>query len=478
LVSARSGPKFWAVYLSPPAGSCDRSADLQWTNVETANGQTAAVEASISKILKIYTSPKRKQALERRKTIPWIWPAALALFVLAGLTGSLLRYGQLQGLPTGLYLVNVRHAHSHLMYFGWATPALMGVIAAWLPRLIGRPISRRFQWAMGATMIAALLAYVPFLLFGYQSAEIGGSRLPISVLAATLNVLAWYVYAFLYFKATWGVTRVRPLRFWDAALIFIILASFGAWGVAVVTRLGVEDPFWSVAMTHLFLDLFSEGWFVLATLGLVYAAHQPASEKAARWGEQLIVIGLPVLFLLAMPVNLVPGGLRAIAGIGGLLVGTGLLLSVGALWSNISAGVAGWRVPLALLALKAVIGLGMVLPVTARWAQQNGLRIFYLHALLLGFITLGLVVAAREMWGKAAVVGQRWLVAAVLILLLFLLPLTGIWPVALSGRWALQAAVVISFGPVLVVASMLLRVLFGGRQQVTQKPESAGHPGE
>jgi hypothetical protein len=411
---------------------------------------------------------------EERIKIPWIWPTALSLFVLAGLTGSLLRYGQLRGLPTGLYLVNVRHAHSHLMYFGWATPALMGLIAAWLPRLSGRPLSRRFQWAMGATVIVALLAYTPFLLFGYQLAEIGDSRLPISVIAATLNVLAWYVYAFLYYKATRGVERVRPLRFWDAALIFMILASFGAWGVAVVSRLGVEDPFWSTAMTHLFLDIFSEGWFVLATLGLVYASYRAASESVARWGEQLIVIGLPVLFLLAMPINLVPGGLRVIAGIGGLLVGAGLLLTIVALWPSVSAGFNGWRTPLALLALKAVIGLGMILPATARWAQQNSLRIFYLHALLLGFITLGLVVAARDVWGRAAVPGQRWLVAAILILLLSLLPMTGIWPAAWGGVWALQVAALVSLGPVLVVAVMVARLLFGRRAQGAPVGDDAG----
>ena len=187
----------------------------------------------------------------------------------------------------------------------------------------------------------------------------------------------------------------------------------------------------------------------------------------------MIVIGLPVLFLLAMPVNLVPAGLRAIAGIGGLLVGAGLLLTISALWPTVSAGVGGWRIPLALLALKAVIGLGMILPVTASWAQQNSLRIFYLHALLLGFITLGLVVAAREMWGRTAVPGQRWLVVAILILLLSLLPMTGIWPAAWSGSWALQIAALVSLGPVLVVAVMVLRLLFGRREQGTSLPEIA-----
>ena len=401
---------------------------------------------------------------ETNKKLPWIWLAALGCFVIAGSTGSLLRFGLLSGLPAGLHLINVRHAHSHLMYFGWVTPALMALIVAWLPRLTGRKLSPRFQWVMGATIMFALLAYVMFIQYGYQSAELDGRSLPLSVFAATFNVLAWYAYAFLYYRATRGVSRSRPLRFWDAALIFMVLASFGAWGVAVVSRLGITDPFWSQAMTHLFLDLFSEGWFVLAALGLIYAVHPARSERAAHWGEQLIVIGLPVLFLLALPVNLVPAGLRAIAGVGGLLVAAGLLLTVAALWPAVPGSWTGWRAPLALLALKALLGLGMVLPVTARWAQQNGLRIFYLHVLLLGFVTLGLVVAAREVWGRAAVPGQRWLVVTVLLLLSSLVPMTGLWPAAWSGRWALQVAAWVSLGPVIVVTAMLIALLVRERK--------------
>jgi len=396
--------------------------------------------------------------------IPWIWMAALTCFVIAGSTGSLYRFGLINGLPAGWGLVNVRHAHSHLMYFGWATPALMALIVTWLPQVTGRSISRRFQWVMSATIVVALLAYVMFFQYGYQVAEFGDRRIPISVLMATLNVLAWYAFAFLYFRSTWGARRTRSLRFWDASLIFLLLASMGAWGVAVVSRLQVEDPFWIQAMTHLFLDLFSEGWFVLAALGLVYAMHPLAlakrsQEKAAHWGEQLIVIGLPVTFLLAIPVSQVPGGLRVVAALGGLLVAAGVLLSVGALWPAVPRGLTGWRAPLALLTLKVLVGLGTLLPVTARWGQQNSLRILYLHLLLLGFITLGLFVAAREAWGRQAVPGHRWLVLAVLALLLSLLPLTGLWPTAWRGLWALQLAAWVSLWPLLVVAGMLVMLL-------------------
>lgn len=47
-----------------------------------------------------------------------IWKAALVGFIIAGATGSLMRFGMIHGYPAGLQFVNVRHAHSHLMYFG------------------------------------------------------------------------------------------------------------------------------------------------------------------------------------------------------------------------------------------------------------------------------------------------------------------------------------------------------------------------
>lgn len=406
----------------------------------------------------------------------WLWQAALGCFVLAGATGSLLRFGLLYGLPWGLNLVNVRHAHSHLMYFGWVTPAVMALMLAWLPEITGRPISGRFRWVALATVSAALLSYPLFLMYGYQAAEMGDSRVPLSVLAATLNVLAWYAFMLLYFRATRGVPRYRPLRFWDAALVFQALASLGAWGVAIVSRLNIEDPFWSFAMTHLFLDLFSEGWFVLAVLGLVCTAIPGEPGRSLRWGEQLVIMGMPVVFLLALPVNSVPAGLRLVASIGGLMVGVGLLACIWALWPATNRGWTGWRLPLALLALKALLGLGIAIPAVAIWGQQNGLRIFYLHVLLLGFVTLGLLVAAREAWGAVAAPAQKWLIAAVLALLVTLVPLTGFWPASWSGRWRLELAAWVSLAPVVAATIMFLGVIWHHRRLPSDRP--AGAPQE
>lgn len=397
-----------------------------------------------------------------------LWLAALAVFVLAGATGAFLRFGTIYGMG-GLQFSNVRHAHSHLMYFGWVTPALMAVIAAWLPRMSERPLSGTFRRTIVATIILGLVAYLPFLFFGYRSATIASAELPLSVMAAGLNVVAWYVFTWQYRRETRSLPRVRPLQLWDAALIFLLAATLGAAGLPVVTFLGVQDPFWSTAFAHIFLDLFAEGWFVLAILGVAYAAAGPA-VAAHPWvgrSTDLIILGLPLIFLLGMPTYLVPTPVRWLAGAGGALVAIGLLGHARVLWQ---AGARQWRAPLAFLVLKALGLFAVAIPYSARWAELNRLRVPYLHWLLLGFVTLSLFAAAQDLWSEEAVPGRRAMTVAVVILVLSLIPLTGIWPGSWSGRWVLHFAAWAALGPVLVAIGVLARQWLGpgvstGREQ-------------
>lgn len=406
-------------------------------------------------------------------TLHRLWLGALALFVLAGATGALLRFSIFAGFPWGLQFSNVRHAHSHLMYFGWVTPALMALIAAYLPQLTQRPLSSRFQPVILLTLLAALLSYGPFLLYGYRSVALfGGAALPLSVMASALNMLLWYAFAYLYWRQTRGAARYFPLRLWDAALIFLGLASLGAWGLPLLSRLPAADPTWSLALTRLFLDTFADGWFVLAALGLLYAAHPAAAMgKWARRGHDWMIIGLPVIFLLGMPTHLLPLPLRLIGSGGGLLVGAGLLGHLWTLWPQ----AARWRIPLAFLGLKAVTQLILIVPTAARWAEGAGLRIPYLHWLLLGFISLALILAAERIWGETAVFGRRYFTAAVLLLLLTLMPLTSLWPAFLRGRWTLYAAAWAALAPVVVALGMLAgswRAARGGHSLLTQMRRS------
>jgi hypothetical protein len=378
-----------------------------------------------------------------------LWLIALAIFVLAGSTGAFMRFGVIYGMA-GFDYVNVRHAHSHLMYFGWVTPGLMALIAAHLPRLTGKPVSPRFGRVILSTAILGLVAYVPFLLYGYRSAELGQARLPLSVMAAFLNVLAWYAFAGVYRREIKGVPLTRTLWLWNAAVVFLLLATLGALGLPLMMLSGVDNPLWSLALTHIFLDLFSEGWIVLTGFGLAYAVFPSAARHPwARISGDLLVAGLPVVFLLYIPMHLIPPAVRWIGSIGGLLVVAGTLGNLAALWPAVSPG---WRVPLSFLALKSLAQIGLLLPAVGQWAEVARMRIPYMHWMLLGFATLVLICAAENFWGMR---GRRWMSVAVIVLSATLMPLTGLWPPGWGGLWALHVAAWAALGPVVVAIGML-----------------------
>ena len=393
----------------------------------------------------------------------WAWRGALGFFVLAALTGAFFRFAVASGATYGLDLGHVRHAHSHTMYFGWVTPALMALLAWWLPRL-GAAKVRGAGAAIGAAFATALVAYPPFLLWGYTRAPIGADGFPVSVIASGLNVFAWYAFVYVYARARrYGPRGAEslPVRLFDLALWFLVLATLGAWGLPAMQVFDVENPALMAALTHVFLDLFSEGWFVLGVLGLVAAEvsrRGPVERKrldgtAATWGVRLMVAGLPFTFALAMAPSLVPPLFETLAHAGGALVAAGTLLVVAALWRG-ARGVL-WRFALGALAVKALAeGAFSALP-GMEWAAHPAFRVLYLHVMLLGFVSVGLVAAARTAWGRTATAGRRAFALAVAGLLASLVPLTPLWPAAWGGRWVYVLAALLALGPALVALRML-----------------------
>jgi hypothetical protein len=365
----------------------------------------------------------------------------------------------------------VRHAHSHLMYFAWATPALMLLIAARLPGQTGRSAGRGFAWTAGAAILLGLLSYPPFLLAGYGRLAVAGRELPLSGMLSGVQMLPWLAFALLYLRARRGVHGGQPLRLWDLALAFQLLAVGGAALRSALGISGVRDPFWTTAAVHLFLDLFSDGWFVLALLGLLYAAYPAPASPAATWGTRLLAGGVPLLFALKMPPALVPGWLRLLGSFGGLLVSAGLGLHLAMLWPRLPSR---WRLPLAFLGLVAAGTAGLVLPPIAAWAQTAGLRVSFLHWQLLGFVSLALLLLAGEARLTEAAAGWRAMASAVVLMVASLLPLTGLWPAAWVGRWALVLAAWAALAPVLAALIIVVQSVIALRRWLpADAPEGA-----
>lgn len=391
-----------------------------------------------------------------------VWWGALALFVVAAVTGALFRFGVAYGPIGDLSLTNIRHAHSHLIYFGWGTPALMALIWHHLPPRTTAPYRTAFFWVVGGTFGAAVIAYPLFLLFGYAPVLIGPVRMPIAVLGAALNIVGWYGFIALYAVATRSLPRTPALQLWDMACTLLMLATLGAWGLSLLKPLGVSNPLLASALTHVFLDLFSEGWFIVGLLGVAVAIIQPSRSTEHSWAFYAIGAGLPFTFLLALPISALPVTLRLLGRGAGLLVGLGLLVVTGRLLYTLLRLVPSrqWMLPLGFLSLKASVQVANSILPGAWWATDAGLRILYLHLMLLGFFSLGLVAAARSTWGPGAAPQTGSFRGAVLLLLATLLPLTAWWPAAYTGPWTHIAAAWTSLLPGLAAAWMLARALY------------------
>ena len=391
----------------------------------------------------------------------WIWWGSLALFCLAGATGVLFRMTAVYGGVERLSLANIRHAHSHLMYMGWATPALMGLIWGLLPREATMPYRCAFHGVVGATFATALLCYPLFLLYGYSPVQLGPVYMPVAAAASGLNILCWYAFVGLYVVGTWGRDRTGALRLWDVAVGVLVVSTLGAWGIGVLHGIGVQSPIWTTAAIHFYLDLFSEGWFVLGMMGVAVATIEGAAK--VDWTRPLLIVGagLPFSFLMALPSAYLSGPVALAGRGGGLLVGGGLLLMVSRLGRCLKWGQAIWLwgLPLLTLGLKAAAQVaGAVVP--GVWVGDGpALRVLYLHLMLLGFVSMGLVAGARLVWhtvSRGEVAAFYGAVGLVLVTLGAL-----VWP---GGGLAREAAAWGATVPVGVGLAMLGRGLFGERQ--------------
>ena len=415
----------------------------------------------------------------------WVWPWALAAFVLAAGTGAGMRFGLAYGWPAGLDITNARHAHSHLMYFGWVTPALFALIAAALARTgvtVGglRPL-------LGATFLAAFASYPAFLASGYRSATWLGADLPWSMMAAALNGAAWLAFLGLY---TWSSLRpaarrdegARTVAGWFDAATFLLAASLvGIVGLAGTAMGGLAEPRTTAAWVDLFLAWFGEGWFTAGVFGTAVGAMWSGAGRrrgaaSLRLAALVFAIGMVLRELSTFLLALGPTAGRVLseaaraaeagASVGHLLVGLAL---AGAAMTLLSwrpwrgAETALWTPALAFLLLKGVMEVALASPTFRDLVVQANLRVLLLHAFLLGGISLAVVAAAAHR-DRAS----RWLAwsfaAGVLVLLAGLVPLSSLFPIGMQGLWVLHLAAWTSLGPVIAALALLGRAIAGTRR--------------
>ena len=384
-----------------------------------------------------------------------LWCLASAAFVLAAATGAWMRFGMVYGLPFGLAFGDVRHAHSHLMFFSWVTPALMIFPLATSLRHDARRGGRALATA---ALVTGAATYLPFLLGGYGPMNVGGRQLPLSMMTSGLAGVTWYLFAGFHAWSTRRLPRTLPLRALDGAVVLLVVASGAATALGAVGMAGGGQSALMAGLIDLFLESFADGWFALALLALAFEAggsHTHTSE--ARRGVVLLVGALLVRGAARLATDVGIGWAEGPATVAAAAAGVGLLLGVRPLLAPGSRAAAAWTVPLLFLAGKGLFELASAWPTLGAWSESRGLRIVLLHTYLLGAVTLGLAAAARDRLGRRWAPDATWLTVSVVLVLAALVPLTALWPRSWSGAWVLHAAAWTSLGPPLVVAAWLAR---------------------
>lgn len=406
----------------------------------------------------------------------WIWGLSLACFALAASTGTYYRFSLFT--PLAGVLENIRHAHSHLMFFSWVTPPLMLMIGAYLASRGVR--ARGFAATALVAAIGGLTTYAPFLKSGYHLTPFAGKLLPISMIASGMNGLVWYVFAALYLWATWGVKRGARLRLFDVAVVLMLVSTVAVGALAYLGATGQIQRHVMLALVDWFLTLFADGWFGLAVLGLAAAhasgrqlARAPVGALAWLLGASMVVRSLGRLaqdaagYGWGAPLEAAAGAVTALM----------WLALVTTLWrvqdAPVMAAAAQPAPPvgatlllrqltLGLLLVKGLVELGATTPMLGEFLNHTSMHVFFLHAFLLGAVSFGLIYGMRSALGEGAFHGAPFFVAAVALMVAALLPLTPVWPTALGGTWVLRVAAYTSVGPVLVVLYALLRLELKG----------------
>jgi len=375
----------------------------------------------------------------------WLW--SLSFFLLAALTGFVYRWGLIGGDLLGLRLSNVRHAHSHLMFFNWVTPVPMVFMARHLMKTAPEAYSS-LKWCISIIILIGFASYPFFLLYGYHPVQIGSANLPFSVMLSGLVMIGWYWFGSIYLKYRNKEDSSLAQLFYDGALVMLVISSLGAWGVAVAQFADVDNSLISGALTHFFLTTFTEGWCVLAAIGIFYdlSGQNYSLPVDKNWLIAPIVLGAPLMFPFGLSVDLLNESLLWTAKFGSLMVGIGLGVN---LWYMAQAFPSRnkwvWKFVLSLLTLKATVQLSAVFLPETLWLGQHGLRVLYLHLLLLGFVSTLFFVAIHDVLSKILRAGLYLFIGSVLILLSTLVLISGFWPIEWQPNnvylWATMGAV-------------------------------------
>lgn len=303
---------------------------------------------------------------------------------IATLLGVFLRYLQVSHVE-GLNFKYVLHAHSHVAFLGWV---FMGLFLLLVNTVVpeekrGRQVYRDLYILNQISVLGMLLS---FPVQGYAL---------FSITFSTLHIILSYIFAVAVWKDTVSLRSKTIQYFLRAALIFMVISSFGPWSLAAIMAKGMSGtPLYDLSI-YFYLHFQYNGWFTFALLALLLVVTgNPLPEKEGKLFFWLLIIATvpayasSVLFVqqsfAASFISFLSAALELFA------LGYLLKIYLRSKGSGIMTGVTGLLVQASLLCLLVKTGI----QIGAAFFTAFHIRHFligYLHLALLGFVSLMLL---------------------------------------------------------------------------------------
>lgn len=234
------------------------------------------------------------------------WNLSLLLLSLSVLTGILfLLMGTFPGrLP--LDPGNVRHAHSHLMFFGWGLLPLLHLV-------FRSDLKRNLNHFIIITIpVLSLSSYLAFLYSGYKPVSVGGARIPLSIILSSLTMVFWYFPFAIYIKEARKMEHGLLGSRGFLPFTFLVLSTGGAWGLAILKASGMESELFKELLKQTFLTLFVFGWLLP---GAIHQHLPPSTGPSIR--RNLLAMTAPILLIPTFAPPATVGILGSMVGIAG-----------------------------------------------------------------------------------------------------------------------------------------------------------------
>jgi hypothetical protein len=200
----------------------------------------------------------------------WLSIAIINLLLVA-LAGVIMRYKIVFSLPF-VEQKNLLHAHSHFAFSGWISLALCTLLTMVLGRHLvidQKKYSRLFIFSQVSSY--GMLLTFPFTGYAF-----------LSIFFSTCYIIFSYLFTYAFIKDMNRSTLSFEIKRWFKTGLWLwCISSLGAFALAAMMALKVQEQFLQIGSVYFFLHFQYNGWFIYAVIGLfLYAFAQKGSNSS------------------------------------------------------------------------------------------------------------------------------------------------------------------------------------------------------